>query len=174
MKKKETKLIIPFAGLKEGVHQFEFEIDSSFFEQFEYSIIQEAIFNVEVEFEKKKTLFKLDFDLKGKIKLECDRCLDPLWVEAEGQENLVVKFGEETYNETDEIKIISPAEYELDLANDVYQFIHMLVPNKVKHKKKKDCNPEFIKKLEELTTKQETEKVDPRWAALSKLKDKSE
>lgn len=174
MMKKEKQLIIPFVGLKEGIHQYEFEIDSTFFEQFEYSIIQDAKFKIKVEFEKKKTLFKLDFKLNGKFKLECDRCLDPLWINSEGHENLVVKFGDETYNETDEIKVISSAEYEMDLSDDVYQFIHTLIPTRVKHKKKKDCNPEFIKKLEELSIKQETEETDPRWAALSKFKDNSE
>ena len=44
MKKEKQQLIIPFIGLKEGIHQFEFEIDSTFFEQFDYSIIKDADF----------------------------------------------------------------------------------------------------------------------------------
>ena len=62
----------------------------------------------------------------------------------------------------------------MDLTNDIYQFVHMLLPTKVKHEKKKDCNPEIIEQLEKLTTKQESKEVDPRWTALSNLKDKSE
>jgi uncharacterized metal-binding protein YceD (DUF177 family) len=87
---------------------------------------------------------------------------------------LIVKFGETTYNETDEIRVLSPSEYELDLADDVYQYTHSMLPTKVKHEKKKDCNPEIIEQLEKLTTKKESKEVDPRWAALSNLKDKSE
>ncbi|MFT6167512.1 MAG: uncharacterized metal-binding protein YceD (DUF177 family) [Vicingaceae bacterium] len=174
MKKEKQKLVIPFIGLKEGIHQFEFEIDSTFFEQFDYSMIEEGDFKIKVEFEKKKILFNLNFKLKGKITASCDRCLEPLTFKVKGNESLIVKFGETTYNETDEIKVISPAEYELDLTNDIYQYAHMLLPTKVKHEKKKDCNPEIIEQLEKLTTKQESKEVDPRWAALSKLKDKSE
>lgn len=174
MKKERQQLIIPFAGLDEGIHQFEFEIDSTFFEQFDYSIIEEGNFKVKVKFEKKKTLFNLFFKLKGKITANCDRCLEPLTMKVKGEESLIVKFGDTTYTETEEIKVISPAEFELDLAEDVYQFAHMLLPTKVKHEKKKDCNPEIIERLKKLTTKQESKEVDPRWAALSKLKDKSE
>ena len=174
MKKKKQKLVIPFLGLKEGIHKFEFEIDSTFFEQFDYSIIEEGNFIIKVKFEKKKNLFNVDFKIKGKITSSCDRCLEPLTFKVKGEESLIVKFGETTFNETDEIKVISPAEYELDLTNDIYQYVHLLMPTKVKHEKKKDCNPEIIEQLEKLTTKQESKKVDPRWAALSKLKDKSE
>lgn len=174
MKKEKQQLIIPFISLKEGTHQFEFEIDSTFFEQFDYSIIKEGRFKIQVEFEKKKNLFNLDFKLKGKITTSCDRCLEPLTIKVKGNESLIVKFGETTFNETDDIKVISPAEHELDLTNDIYQYAHLLLPSKVKHEDKKDCNPEIIERLEKLTTKQESTEVDPRWAALSKLKDKSE
>tara|TARA_B110000503_G_scaffold141214_1_gene234048 strand:+ start:5864 stop:6388 length:525 start_codon:yes stop_codon:yes gene_type:complete len=174
MKKEKQKLVIPFISLNEGIYQFEFEIDSTFFEQFDYSIIESGDFKIKVDFEKKKNLLNLNFKLKGKITASCDRCLEPLTLKVKGDESLIVKFGETTYNETDEIKVISPAEYELDLTNDIYQYVHMLLPTKVKHEKKKDCNPEIIEQLEKLTTKQESKEVDPRWAALSKLKDKSE
>ncbi len=174
MKKEKQKLIIPFIGLKPGLHRFEFEIDSTFFEQFDYSIIKEGDFKIKVDFEKKKNLFNLNFKIKGKITASCDRCVEPLSLKVKGEESLIVKFGETTFDETDEIKVISPAEYELDLTNDIYQYAHLLMPTKVTHEKKKDCNPEIIEQLYKLTTKQESKKVDPRWAALSKLKDKSE
>ena len=174
MMKKKQKLIIPFVGLKEGNHQFEFEIDSSFFEQFDYSIIQEADFIVKVDFEKKVNLFNLKFRLKGNIVSECDRCTDPITLKVKGEESLIVKFGENTFEGTDEIKIISSGEHELDLTSEIYEYIHMLLPNKVQHERVEDCNQEIIEKLNKLTNKQEKKEIDPRWAALSNLKDNSE
>lgn len=174
MKKKKQQLIIPFIGLKEGVHQFEFEVDSAFFEQFDFSIIQAATFKVVVEFEKKVNMFNLTFDLKGTIVTNCDRCLDELSVDREGKEELIVKFGEESFNETDEIRVIAHSEHELDLTNDIYQYIHLLMPNKVEHESIEECNQEMVEKLVELTTKKDKEETDPRWSALAKLKDKSE
>ena len=78
MKKKKQELIIPFIGLKEGIHQYEFEINSSFFEQFDYSIIEKADFAINVTFDKRKNLFNLAFDLKGHVIANCDRCLEEL------------------------------------------------------------------------------------------------
>ncbi|MFT4756537.1 MAG: hypothetical protein ACI91R_001184, partial [Vicingaceae bacterium] len=75
MEQEKQRLIIPFIGLNEGIHQFEFKIDSSFFGQFDYSIIEKGEFKIKVEFEKKKNLFNLYFKLKGKITANCDRCL---------------------------------------------------------------------------------------------------
>lgn len=172
--KKKQKLIIPFVGLKEGSHQFEFEIDSTFFEQFDYSIIEKGDFEIKVDFEKKTNLFNLQFNLKGNVVSACDRCTEPMSLELKGEEKLIVKFGEDAFNETDEIKIISSGEHELDLTSDVYEFIHLLLPNKIEHENEKDCNQEIIEQLKKLTTKTTNEEIDPRWAALSKLKDKSE
>lgn len=172
MKKKEkVELIIPFVGLKEGMHQYEFEIDSTFFDQFDYSIIKDADFQVKVDFEKKSTLFNLHFDLKGTMQLECDRCNDPISYQSEGEEDLIVKFGEEKFNETDEIKIISSSDYELDLTKEVYEYIHLLLPNKIVHEALSDCNQEVIKKLNEINQREESSNIDPRWSSLEKLKD---
>jgi len=173
MKKKKQQLIIPFVGLKEGKHQFEFEIDSAFFEQFEFSIIKKANFKIFIDFEKKPSLFNLEFKLDGTIYSNCDRCNDELAFHATGEEELIVKIGDETYDETDEIKVISTSEYELDLTKEVYEYIHLLLPTKLVHDKIADCNQEVIEKLNQLNTKTESTEIDPRWSALSKLKDKS-
>ena len=173
MKKKNKQLIIPFAGMKEGKHQLEFEIDSTFFEQFEFSIIKKADFKVFIDFEKKPNLLNLVFKLDGSIYSKCDRCNDELAFRANGREELIVKFGDKSFYETDEIKVISPSEYELDLTKEVYEYIHLLLPTKLVHEKKSDCNQKVIEKLNQLNTKTENTETDPRWSVLSKLKDKS-
>ena len=174
MKKKKQKLIIPFSSLKDGKHQYEFIIDSEFFDQFDFSIIKNADFTINVDFDKKVNLFELEFGLKGQIKTNCDRCTDEILINAEGRQELIVKFGEDDFSETDEIKVIAPNEYELDITNEVYEYIHLLLPTKVEHKSIEECNQDIIEKLIELTTKKEKKDTDPRWSALSKLKDKSE
>ena len=173
-KKKQQRLVIPFVGLKEGIHLYEFEIDSAFFEQFEFSIIQKASFTVKVTFEKKPNLFKLSFKLKGEIFSNCDRCNEELSIKAKGDEKLIVKFGDDLYEETEEIKIIPSSEYELDLTKEVYEYIHLLLPSKIVHKKLTDCNQEVISRLNQLNKKEESEVTDPRWSILSKLKNKSD
>lgn len=173
-KKKKQKLVIPFVGLKEGIHQFEFEIDSSFFEQFDFSIIENATFNIAVDLEKKPTLLNVHFEFDGTLVLHCDRCNDELDFQTNGEEDLIVKFGDSSMTDVDDIKVISPSEHELDITGEVYEYIHLLLPNKIVHENIEDCNQKVIKKLKEINNKKESKEVDPRWAALSKLKDKND
>ena len=174
MKKKIQRLIIPFSGLKLGLHYFDFEITSEFFEQFDYSLIKDATANIEVAFNKKTTLLELEIQLQVWVNTYCDRCNDPIEIELNGSENLIVKFGSESYSETDEIKIISIDDYKLDITAEVYEFIHLLLPSKVVHEKIEECNPKVIAKLKEFDLEEKesnpSETVDPRWAELEKLK----
>lgn len=168
--KRKQKLIIPFISLKEGIHEFEFDVTSEFFEQFDHSIIEQADIHIDVLFNKKSTFFEIDFNLNGTIDLVCDRCADALQVEVQGKESLLVKFGDESFEETDEILIIPHGEHELNLSKSIYEYAHSLLPNKVVHKDESDCNQEVIEKLNELSFRKENKESDPRWDALSKLK----
>lgn len=173
MEKKKT-LIIPFVGLKEGSHQFNFKIDTSFFEQFEYSIIKQGAFNVALNFLKKKNMFELDFEIEGEIIDHCDRCNLLMSTPVFSEEKLIIKFGKEHYTETDDVKVISENDHELDLTNILYELISLTRPIKIKHENISDCDQEVIAKLNKLSQQNENKEGDPRWAALSKLKDKNE
>ena len=59
--------VIPFVGLKTGVHTYEFEIGDAFFEGFEYSIIQKAKVHVKLELEKKETMLIGNYFLNGEV-----------------------------------------------------------------------------------------------------------
>lgn len=173
-KKKPLKYCIPFNGLKEGKYDFTFEVDQAFFENFPFSDIENADITVNVEFEKKSNLFNILFDIDGMLHLYCDRCNDSLDIRIQGKERLIAKFDDENYSEsTDDIIIISPSDNDLDLSNSIYEFISLLKPSKLEHKNIKDCNQDVIKKLNEISVRNEaSEEVDPRWAALEKLKTK--
>lgn len=168
MKRKE-KLIIPFVGLKEGKHEFDFEIDKSFFKEFEYSIIESGEFRISLLFDKKKTMFELDFQISGTIHTDCFRCGDKIDIEVEGENNLIVKFGETENSLTDDILYVSNDEYELDLTEVIYEFTNLLMPKRPTHENIEDCNQKAIKALNKFSENKKQE-IDPRWDALSKLK----
>lgn len=171
MKKKKHRLLIPFSSLKEGKHEFDFTVDSTFFEQFEQSLVEEAEVNVHVDFEKKKNLLELAIDFSGTVGSVCDRCSDPIEIEIESEDYLIVKFGDE--ESTDEhIMYIPDSAYELDISDQVYQLINLALPAKIEHENEEDCDQEMINKLKEYSIVAEKEKeVDPRWDALNKLKE---
>ncbi len=93
-------------------------------------------------------------------------------IELDGEEELIVKFGDGSFAEqTDEIITIPPSEHEIDISHFVYEFIMLSVPQAHSHEEK-DCNPEVIKTLKKLSVKEEEQKeeIDPRWAALKNYK----
>lgn len=172
MKKKTQRLLIPFSGLKEGKHEFDFSIDAEFFEQFEQSLVEQAKIDVQIDFEKKKNLLELDIQFEGSIDSICDRCSDPLTLELSSEDYLIVKFGGED-SEDEHIMHIEESAYELDISDQIYQLVNLALPAKIEHENEEDCDQEMIKKLNEYTTAREKEEeVDPRWDALNKLKNK--
>src|SRR4029450_3112979 len=111
--------LIDFGGLGDGVHEFEFHVDDSFFARFENSVVQHGDLDILVTLEKEPSLLMLDFTFSGIISTTCDRCLDKLDVEIEGYNELVVRLGGDVKGEEDsEVDMVSiPArEHALDIS----------------------------------------------------------
>lgn len=169
---------IPFTGLKIGKHLFDFEVDNSFFDAFEYSLVKKGNLKAEVELDKQETMLILQIHIKGTIVLDCDKCLAEFEAPIDVQERQIVKFAEDELESDDlEIIILSKKESELDVSAFLYEFITVSVPYiKVceENGTGQKCDQEMIARLERLTigSQEEEEKqdADPRWAALKKLK----
>jgi uncharacterized metal-binding protein YceD (DUF177 family) len=85
-----------------------------------------------------------------------------------------VKFGEDISTDDADVIYISTDEHELDLRQHLYEFIHLALPIRRVHPADKDgkigCNPEMIKKLNELLIDEDKQNnTDPRWDELKKL-----
>ena len=163
--------IIPFLGLKEGFHDFTFNIDGKFFESFEYSEINEGKVRVLMNLEKQGQMMIFNFTIKGYVIVPCDRCLADMEYAVEGNERLVVKFGAEWKEETEEILIIPETDSHIDLSKFIYEYIMLMLPYKKVHPEGEGlCDAEMIHTLEQFAE----EKQDPRWDALKDLKLKTE
>lgn len=167
---------IPFVGLKVGVHEFNFELGKKFFEHFPDSPVTECDVKVRLEFDKKETLFTLNFFIDGKVSVECDRCLAPYQKEIFGDFTCYVKFTEnpDEIPENDEIVFIGRDESHIDVAQLIYEYVVLCLPiQKIPCKEPGEderCNQEvlkFFKQQEEANQKEPT--IDPRWEALKKL-----
>jgi len=165
---------IKFTGLSLGKHSFDFEVKKTFFEAFEYSDIQNGEAQVNVALERMSSMMILEFDLSGKVDFPCDKCLDDVSVELE--ENyfkLFVKFGDDDFDETDEVIVVPTSEYAINIAQYVYEFINLSLPGKKVHPEG-ECNQEMVEKLGkyivEESVDEEEEETDPRWDALKNIK----
>jgi len=163
--------IIPFIGLKVGNHTFTFEVDEKFFEHFEYSEIKKGKLHVDCLLEKQVRMMVLYFDITGTVKVACDRCAEEFDMPIAGQQKLIVKFGVDHTEESEDILVITEKEHELDVSQFLYEYIHLLLPFKKVHgtdeKGKSLCDAEVIRYIKET----EDHPDDPRWEALKKLKD---
>lgn len=165
------QFVIPFTGLKAGNYTFAFEIDDRFFEHFEYSEIQHGRIHVEVVMERQPRMMIFNFLITGQVTIPCDRCGEIYSQSVDGEEKLIVKFGEDHHEETEDILIIREDEHEFDLSQFIYEYIHLLLPLKKVHGTDEQgeslCNPEITGRI----IRTEEHPVDPRWEKLKDLKD---
>jgi uncharacterized metal-binding protein YceD (DUF177 family) len=167
---------IQFIGLKLGEHRFEYNIGKTFFETFEYEEFNGADLKTEVVLNKKTTLLELHFEVSGTVNVNCDLTNEPYDQYISNDFDLVVKFGNEYNDENENILIIPHGEYEINVAQYIYELIVLSVPPKLVHPGVIDgtLNSDILKKLEELSPKEldkkkNNEEIDPRWNTLKKL-----
>lgn len=152
---------IPYTGLKTGLHDFDFQLGEKFFSEFEYSQIQTANIDVRVVLEKQSTMIVIHAELTGKVKTECDRCGDDCTVSVKGSNRLIVKFGDQTNRQDDEILILGPNEHQIDLAPVLYEFAHLALPLRRVHLNSEDCNQDVLIKLNDfLVENSEEDEID--------------
>jgi len=170
------KYSISFAGLKEGKHFFNFNIEPSFFAHFEKSEIQNGNLHVLVEMEKKPRILELNFRIKGKVEVLCDRCLDPFNLPVKSDNFLFIKFGKEKGELSDELLVLDEKEYKIDLTQYIYEYILLSLPchrvHPVNTSGKSGCNPKMIERLNKyLVTEESSHNSTPLWNELkTKLK----
>jgi uncharacterized protein len=163
---------ILLSGLKEGHHTVNFEINNEFFEQFEESEVKEGRLIANVEMDKRPSHLEMLIKVSGSVRVSCDRCLEMFSQPVTSENRLLVKFGK-SIGETDpDILSLPASDSELDLQQQIYEFIILALPIKRVHPSDKNgkstCDPAMLKKLEELVVEEETEN-DPRWDELRKL-----
>ncbi|MGD1844049.1 MAG: DUF177 domain-containing protein [Salibacteraceae bacterium] len=167
--------------MKVGQHDFQFDITETFFEAFEETTvsstsepIEKANIAVDVLLDKKQEMLTLDFSFSGQVFVNCDRCLDELNLKLDDQNRIIFKFGDEQFEDTDEIVILPESAYQLDLSQYVYETLILSLPLRRVHPEG-DCDPDMVRHLqegEEETKEAETPLADPRWAALANLNKK--
>ncbi|MBF8149147.1 DUF177 domain-containing protein [Winogradskyella sp. F6397] len=167
---------IPFVGLKVGDHHFDYQIDNTFFEHFEYDEFNAVDVKIDLKLEKKTTLLELLFSAEGCVNVNCDISNEPYNQDIKDEFKLVVKFGNEFNDDNEDILIIPHGEYEINVAQYIYELIILAVPIKRVHPGIEDgtLQSDILSKLEELSPQQDdkeksSEDIDPRWNNLKKL-----
>lgn len=166
--------LIQFVGLKIGKHQFEYQLDKSFFEHFNYDDFNDLSVKVDLILEKKSTMLELHFKHKGTVNVPCDMTSEVFDLPIKGKLRLIVNFGEEFNNDNEELLILPHGEFQVDVSQYIYEMVVLSIPFKRIHPGIKDgtLKTDVLEKLEALApkeNKEEQEDIDPRWEDLKKL-----
>ena len=171
-----SKYCIDIINLKNQEYQYEFEIDSSFFNQFEESEIKKGSLNCFIILHKTESFIETNFKIQGQVELECDRSLEKFDHLIKLKRKMVFKFGDEDKEINDEVELISRNRQNIDMSQYIYEFISMGVPMKKLHPKYdtendiSDGQLFYSSNSDNSQSADSEEEIDPRWETLKKLK----
>lgn len=177
-----NKYTIPYKGLKNGAHQFDFDLGDEFFSAFDASGINGGSCKVTIDLHKSSSMLLLNIVINGELRVDCDRCLDEIVMPVACDDQLTVKFSETEIESDGDVMWISPAEDLLQLGQYLYETIVLTLPYQRVHANLADCNQEMIEKFkivsqnefDNLTAPHETLEQTPQSMKLKELKDKLE
>ena len=147
--------LIPFVGLKIGKHQFDYQIDNTFFKNFDYDEFNDVSVKVDIVLEKKSTMLELDFKHKGTVNVPCDVSGEEFDLPIKGKLKLLVKFGDAFNDENEELLILPHGEFQVNVAQYIYESIVLSVPLRIVHPGVKDGSlTDVIDNLDSLSPKE--------------------
>jgi uncharacterized metal-binding protein YceD (DUF177 family) len=185
---------IDLKGMQTDYQEEKYLLDNKYFANIDGEEVQKGKVSAVVQIVRKADIFDLSFQFEGIVIIPCDRCLDDMDFPLETTAHLIVKFGKDYSEESDEIVIIPESEGVINLAWFLYEFIALAVPIKHVHAPGK-CNKQMSAKLKKHTVKTDNnedsfdmdvpddivvtdedpieETTDPRWDALKGFKEEN-
>ncbi len=171
---------IAFVGLKQGEHEFEYELNDAFFKEKGAEDVENMHANIKMLLDKNNGFMLLKFYVGGNADVSCDRCGNTLKVELWDEFSMVVKLTEDPIkaNEEEEdadVFYISKTESHVDVSDWLYEFGMLSIPTQ--HICGNDdngnslCNEEVLKKLNEMKASAEQPTESSIWKGLDKFKE---
>lgn len=168
-----------------GKHVVEYHLDNEFFALLEDVDVQKGDIKVTVNITKDTKQSELNFELEGKITVQCDRCLEDMDQPIKTTGHLIVRLGKEFKDDGDDIVIVPEEQGMINVSWFLYEFIELAIPIKHVHPFGQ-CNKGMAGKLREHTAVDADDvdfasdddfaedeggngDIDPRWAALKGL-----
>ena len=144
-----SEIIIPLHGLSKGSQEFEFKLDDRFLDEFGNGVVNGVDGAAHFAVERKGSWIEIVCAVEGEAKVECDRCLEDLYLPVDTEQKLTVRFDadpEEVVNDDDNTIILVDGTSEIDLGQTVYDFICLSLPLQKVHPEG-ECNMETVSKI---------------------------
>ncbi|WP_027376746.1 YceD family protein [Kaistella palustris] len=165
---------VVFSGLKNGKHNFQFEIDKTFFALFDTEQeFSEPELVADVLMEKHATFLEFWITTAGSVRLVCDISNEYFRYPLQNEIRVLVKFGEE-YDDSDIDVITIPAQdHAFNIVQLIYEDVVLAIPMKKVSPDLSEEDLEILNRFSPVEEEEEKPVIDPRWEALQKLKDKN-
>ncbi|MFT3936331.1 MAG: DUF177 domain-containing protein [Chitinophagaceae bacterium] len=171
---------IAFVGLKQGIHEYQYQVNDKFFEAYQQQDFRNCQANIKLTLDKQNGFMLLKFEVGGTLEATCDRCgsnILPmnLWDEF----NVVVKLVEEPdiMNEQEDdpdVYYIGRGESHLHIADWIYEFVNLSIPMQRMCSKEeigsKFCDNEVLAMLKKSEENESNGVENPIWKGLEKIK----
>jgi uncharacterized metal-binding protein YceD (DUF177 family) len=158
---------VPIYGMKEGVYEYGFTAGMEFFEYFGNPDLTTGSLEILLKVVRRSQFLEFHFEVRGTLRVVCDRCLEEFDYPVESSELLYLRFGEGYEEVDDNVLVIPKEESKFNIAQHVYEYAMLSLPLQKTHPDGR-CNPEMLKKLED-HRRLKPEETDPRWDILKKL-----
>jgi uncharacterized metal-binding protein YceD (DUF177 family) len=124
---------IAFVGLKPGNHEFSYDVNDRFFEEYGVQEFQQTEAKVKLLLEKNNSFMILRFEVGGKADVTCDRCGNELPLQLFDDFTITVKLVEEPAIMNDQevdpdVYYIGRGESHLDVKDWIYEFVNLSIP----------------------------------------------
>ncbi len=165
-------------------YEYKFDINGEFFAHFEDRFVDKGSLVANVKLIKHSGTLELQFDIHGTVVLTCERSLDEYDETIDCSEKLLLKFGDENVEISDEIILVTRDTHRFNVAQYIYEFIGISIPIVKRHPRFKteeldsedeDDDVRLVYQSstapeEEIEEAEEEKKEDPRWALLKNFK----
>jgi len=164
---------IQFTGLKDGSHEFRYELGDAFFQAASDEEIQGGEVLMTVQLDKSPTMLVAGMHARGAVRVHCDHCNGLMAFPIGGEQRQVFHLNGRTRFEedADDVVGLDPDESEVNLTHYFYECIRLSLPIRRVHPEGQ-CDPDVEQAMRSHEVEHE-HAPDPRWAALNALKKKS-
>lgn len=139
----EQKYSIAYKGLKNGLHEVDFDVDGALFKAYESKEIKDGRCKVHVAIDKSDTQLILDVAIDGHVVCECDRCLEDCTIPVHFDGRLTVFVSDHQGEYDGDNMWVSPDEEDIDLMQYIYESIVLSLPYRRVHPDG-ECDPDMM------------------------------
>ena len=165
---------INISSLKIGKHNFDMQVDKTFFEKHVNEDIIDADILIKLIVTCEGNVIDMDFDMQGYMVSTCDICLEEMQIPVSKHENLVLKkVDQPRISDDEDIVYITEHDYKFNVEQYIYEYLMVTIPIRKEHSNKNDndrCNPLMLELIQKNQEQSQEPHYDSRWDALKKLK----